>query len=222
MIEEEAEKMNVSKNWIPVICLIVSLVFSAIALITPWWSIRTSKTLQITGNTTKTADYMPFQTVTATDTGMNISTVVSFKELDANETDIDRLASLFNTAMIITTVGIALTILALALTVLSIVRKPFFSYLWVIATIGGVVLLMAPLFLATQAQSILTKFNNVMPLDISVVPGSAIAGFWGNNQSWTWGAGFGWFILLTASLICLVAAVLTQTLLKKQTNKLEW
>jgi hypothetical protein len=207
--------MNVSKNWIPVICLIVSLVFSATALITPWWSIRTSKALQITGNTTKNANYMPFQTVTAVDTGMNKSIVISFKELNASETDIDRLASLFKTAVILTTVGIALTILALALTVLSIVRKHLFSYLWIIAMIGGIVLFIVPLFLATEVQPILTKFNNVLPSDISVVSGSGIADFWGNNQSWAWGAGFGWFMLFTASLICLVAAVLTRTILKR-------
>lgn len=215
MIEEEAEEMNISKNWIPVICLIVSLIFSAIALITPWWSIRMSKELQITGNTTKTADYMPFQTVMAVDTGMNISAVVSFKELNASETSLNSLASLFTASVIITATGIALTILALALTVLSIIRKPFFNYLWVIAMIGGVLLLIAPLSLAAQAESVLTKFNNVMPADISVIPGSEIVSFWGNNKFWTWGAGFGWFILLTASLICLVAAVLTRTLLKR-------
>jgi hypothetical protein len=112
-------------------------------------------------------------------------------------------------------VGIALTILALALTVLSIVRKHLFSYLWIIAMIGGIVLFIVPLFLATNVQPILTKFNNVLPSDISVVSGSEIAGFWGNNQSWAWGAGFGWSILLTASLICLVAAVLTRTVLKR-------
>jgi len=207
--------MNVSKNWISVICLIFTLVFSAIALITPWWSIRMAKELQITGNTTKTADYMLSQTVMVTDTGMNISTVVSLNELNASETNKDSLASLFNNVMIITAAGIALAILALVLTVLSIVRKPFFSYLWVITMIGGIVLLIAPLFLAVQAQPILTKFNNVMPLDSSVIPGSEIAGFWGNNRSWTWGAGFGWFILFTASLICLVAAVLIRTLPKR-------
>ncbi len=207
--------MNVSKNWIPAICLIVSLVFSCIALITPWWSIRTSKALQITGNITKTADYMPFQTVTAVDTGMNKSIVVSFKELNASETNIDSLASLFNTAVILTTVGIALTILALALTVLSIVRKHLFGYLWIIAMIGGIVLFIVPLFLATNVQPILTKFDNVIPSDISVVSGIGIASFWGNNQSWAWGAGFGWSILLTASLICLVGAVLTRTILKR-------
>ncbi len=207
--------MNVSKTWIPVICLMATLILSAIAFITPWWSIRMARELQIVANTTKTTDYMLSQTVVAADTGANMSTVVSFRELDASEKSREDLASLFNITLIIMAIGIALTILALALTVLAIFRKPLFSFFWIITMIGGVVLLIAPLFMALQAQPVLAKLNNVMPSGTSVIPGSEIASFWGNNPSWTWGAGFGWFTLFTASLICLVAAVLTRTLLKR-------
>lgn len=207
--------MNISKGWVPTICLVVSLVLSATALFMPWWSIRTSDKLQMTGNTTKAADYMPFQTVVAVDTGANKSIVVPFSELDANQTDTGNLASLFSNTVIVTGVGMALTVVALALTVFSIIRKPFFNQMWIIAALGGILLFVAPLFLASEVPTILAEFNSVIPSSISVVPGSQITGLWGSSQSWIWGAGFGWFLLFTGSLICLIGSVLTRVTLRK-------
>jgi len=203
------------KNWLPAICMLVPLIFSITALYLPWWSIRTSTTLQITSNTTRTADYMPLQTVVASEVGKNKSVTVSFKDLQENDIEKNDLASLFNTTLIVSAVGTVLTASAFTLTLISVLRKTSFSYTWILATVGAIFLLIAPLYLAAEAPSVLGRFASVIPPDISVLPGSQITSFWGANQSWMWGAGIGWFLQFTASLLGISGAVLVRGLFRK-------
>lgn len=228
--------MEEPKKWVPALALVlVALIFSIVAISMPWWSVKTTLGASLVRNSTAKAEYGLFQSVTASISEDNKTVTLPFLNLTAEEADKNAVISVFNTSLMLTTGGLGLTALTLVLILISGLRKPLFTFSTVTAAVAAILLLIAPLYLTYSLPPIMTKFGEVIPLEIpsswvSLRP-EKIGDFWGsiaipespdfpewswNAAFWNWGAAFGWYMAFTASLLLFItSAWIYNTVAKK-------
>ncbi len=208
------------KNWIPVAVLLFALILSISSLNTPWWTIKTPVSNQIRTNVTKSADYNPSQTISANHVEQNpnntVTIVVPFADLAINQTDPIQLNAIFNVVYYLAVPAVILIALTLAVALFSIFRKPVFGQFWVLPLAATILLFIAPVYIAAQMPPVLNDLATVMPPQIAIAPGSAVTGFWGSSPDWTWGAGMGWTMMLTAAFLSAAAMTLIRAVSKKE------
>lgn len=208
------------KDWIPVAVLLFALILSISSLNSPWWTVKTPVSNQIRTNVTNSADYNPSQTISANHVEQNpnntVSIVVPFADLAINNTDPIQLNAIFNVVYYLAVPAVILIALTIAVTLFSIFRKPIFSQFWILPFAATILLFIAPVYIAAQMPPVLSELATVMPPQIAIAPGSAVTGFWGSSPDWTWGAGIGWTMMLTAALLSAAAMTLIRAVWKKQ------
>jgi len=202
---------------ITVLCLIIiSLILSIASIYLPWWSIQTTRETQIAANTTITVDYTLLQMVAVHDPAMNKSVVVSFADLPADPAERDNVSFLFNTTLILLIGGTVLNALTLICSVISIFHRKLLKIQNIFGLAGALLFVIAPFYIATQAPAAMSNLDNVIPSEISTLPGEAITNFWGTEGDWIWRAGFGWFLAFTACLILAIESAIIRISVKEK------
>jgi hypothetical protein len=219
---EKKQKVSTKRNlmnWIPVAILVVALIFSIGSLTAPWWSVENPVSDQIRTNVTNNAFYYPSQTISANhivpDPNSTLSVTVPFTDLGVNQTNTGELNSVFTIAYDVAVAGVVLIVVALALVATSILRKPLFTFSWILALIAALLMIIAPIYLAAQMPVVLVSLPSTIPAQVAVAPGVDMTGFWGSTQTWTWGAGLGWTLMFTAAFLLLAAVVLIRAIQRK-------
>jgi len=221
--------MQIQKT-LPLLIILIALIFAGLGFHYPWWSIRTAREAEITLNMTAKADYGILQLVSASIIAAGNDTqsiLLPIENLTTSETNKIALSSMFNITIILSGVGTALTILSLAFMVVSIFKKPLYKFAMIGTVIAAILLVLAPLYIATTSPSLLANLKSVIPGDIpstwvSISP-KDIGNFWGltripkspqfpvwvQGQSfWIWGAALGWYLTFTAGLWLFSSALL--------------
>jgi len=212
-----SKKMNL-KNWIPVAILSFAFILAIASLNAPWWTVKNPISNQIQTNVTNSADYNPSQTISANhvenEPNNTVSIVVPFADLAINQTDPVELNGIFNAAYYLVVSALIFIAIAIAVALFSIFRKPIFSLFWIFPLAATLLLFVAPVYLAAQMPPVLTNLATVMPPQIGIASGSDVTGFWGSSPDWTWGAGTGWTMMLTAAFLSGAAMVLVRAVWK--------
>lgn len=206
-------------EFVTIVFLVFSLLFSVIGLVSSWWTIRTSSREQILTGKLIVVNYTPFQTVVASQAGSNDTVTITFADWPESGTRKYDLAFLFTVTLGVSATGAVLLGLALFLIVISLFRRPLYGLARILAIVGAILLFISSLYLATASPSVLSSFVSVVPPQFSSLQGSSISGFWGNGEPWMWSGGVGWYLIFTASLLAIVATVLIQTIMREITAK---
>lgn len=220
--------MEDQKKWAFIFGLIlVTLIFSVVAVFTPWWKVTTTRENEImrlnVSDPVKAirAEYRLFGTVSATKItkveNETLSISIPFANLTGNEADKNALSSLFNNALILTIAGSALTAATTVMIFVSGLYRPLPSkYTKFIGVIAALLLAAASIYLVVEMPPVVSKLTSVIPTDIDVLSGSKIKGFWGGIgmetnpgfQEWMWEPALGWYLTFTAFLLNVATAML--------------
>ena len=202
------ERMINFKKWVPTVCLVFSLILAISSIYTPWWGVWNSMANHVATNDTKVAYYMPLQTIIADNVKANVSIALPFNDIAGNDTNRNALSNVFTTTLDMAIVGMVLTIITLALTVITVLQKKTLKHIWLIGIIGAILLFLAAFYITQMMTPAFTRFVNIVPSEIGAIPGKQIASFWGSADIWTWGAGYGWLLLLMSALLATIGSTL--------------
>jgi len=217
------------KTKVHILITLIALIFAGLSFYYPWWSLRTAREAEITLNMTAKAEYGISQLVSASVTIENEtqSILLPIENLTTSETNKSALSYMFNITVILSGVGVALTILSLVFTVIPIFKKPLYNFATVSMIIAAILFIGAPFYVATTLPPLFANLNSVMPANIpslwvSISP-KDIKNFWGatpipkspqfpawiqGQNFWIWGAALGWYLALTAGLLLFASAFL--------------
>ena len=221
---------NVEK-WVPAFGLaLVALVLSIAAIYSPWWSIKTTREVELDYNATASVEFNLLHTVSASlkDQNTSQSITIPLENLTSTESDKQAIASVFNTTFNLLMGGVTLTILSMTLILLLGFGKPVST----LATIAGIaataVLLAAPIYLTFSLPPFVAKFSTPISTPSSW-PLLQVEEFWGSIkmlgssdvQFWIWGAAIGWYMAFIASFLPFIASMSIRFRRSPQVKKTE-
>jgi hypothetical protein len=213
--------------------MVLGALFIIAAIFSPWWSLRTSTEAETITNSAMTVDFNLFQSLTATCnsnmTDANSTTTITspIANITAGQTQGDQITSVYSVTLSLTAVGLTLSIVTLLLTIIP--RKTTQKYTYIVGVVAAIVLLIAPLYLATTLD--MSKASTISPIPvlpewISLTP-SEITTFWGSKQIptsaayptwaqgqryWIWGPSTGWYLTYAASFLIGACSLIMRTM----------
>jgi hypothetical protein len=217
--------------------ILLAIIFSAISLFVPWWSLNTSSEVSAILNSTIKTDYYLQQNVVAVKTVNNVTEIqnVPLGNLTGTPESVGPLSLWLSATYIVTISGLGLSCLMLIVVALPKLDTIFHRYATFIGYIAALLLLIAPVLLAMNFSSAIAELSRLTPLDIpptwTPISAGDINGFWGNiriqttsslpewtidGNFWVWGADAGWYLTFTASILMLLASLLNRALIKKE------
>jgi len=217
--------------------MLLSILFAAVAIFSPWWTIRTSTEAETITNSSMTVDFNLFGTITATSKDSNSSALITcpIVNITAEGDYAKQLSSTFSTALTLTVVGLTLSVATILLWILTTKTKiRLGKYVYLIGIAGAVILFASPMYL--MANMDLSKASTISPIQVPStfvnVDPSEIKTFWGskqipastqypawaqNQRFWIWGPSTGWYLAYAASLIMgLCSLVICETAKKHE------
>ena len=221
---------NVEK-WVPAFGLVlVALILSIASIYMPWWSIKTTREVELDYSATANVEYNLLLTVSASlkDQNTSQSIVVPLENLISIEADKQAIISAFNTTFNLLIGGVILTVLSLALILLLGFGKPTSTLATATGIVATAVLLVAPIYLTFSLPPVVAKFSTPI-LTPSTWPLLQVEEFWGSIKMsgssdapfWIWGAATGWYIAFVASFLPLIASISIRFEHAHQVKKLE-
>jgi hypothetical protein len=207
--------------------IIIALIFASLGIYYPWWSIKTSREVEIALQIAARANYGILQTVSTSKTiGNNTESILlSIQDLTKNDANRNSINSVFNIVITLTGLGIGFAILSLLLIIISTLRR-LQRFALIGTFIAAILLIVAPLYFATTSYSLFANLDSVMPVDIpstwAPLEPKSINSFWGSiavpktadfptwlkdQTFWTWGAAFGWYLTFMAGVLLFVFAL---------------
>jgi hypothetical protein len=221
----------------PLALTLVAIIFSATALLVPWWSVNISSEASSLLDSTMKTDYYIQQTVTAVKIVNNNTETQSIALSNLTE-DTGDLSFWLIVTYIASVAGLGLSCLMLVLIVLSVFGRTFNGFLPFVGYIAAILLFIAPILLSSNFSAAVSKFSRLTPVSVSPtwtpMSPSQITGFWGSieiqtspdlpewakgGNFWVWGADAGWYLTFAAALLVSASSLLTRTIIKK---KVEW
>lgn len=208
---------NVEK-WVPAFGLVlVALILSVASIYLPWWSIKTTREVELDYNAIATVEYnLRARTASASlrDPNTSQSILVPLENLMSIEADRQAMISAFNTTFYLLIGGAILTVLSLALILLLGFGKPTSTFATTIGIVATAVLLAAPIFLTYSLPPVAAKSSTPI-LTPSAWPLLQVEGFWGSIEIpgssdaafWIWGPAIGWYVAFVASFLPLIASI---------------
>lgn len=206
------------KKWVPAFGLVlVALIFSITAIYMPWWSIKTTREVELNYTATASVEYSLLCTVSASlrvgDTSQSI--LLPFENLTSIEADKQAITSVFNTTFNLLMVGVIFTILSLTLILLWGFGKHTSTFAKITAIIAAAVLLATPIYLTFSLPTVVAKFSGTPIQTPSTWPLLEVKEFWGSIimpgssdiPFWIWGAAIGWYMTFIASFLPFIACV---------------
>jgi hypothetical protein len=216
--------------------IILSILFVAVAIFSPWWTIKTSPEAERITNSSMTVDFNLFGTITATIKNSNSSTLTYPIGNITEEGDYAKqLTSTFSNTLTLAVIGLALSVATILLCILATkIKIQLGKFIYLTGIVGALVLFASPMYL--MANMDLSKASMISPIQvpstfISVKP-SEIKTFWGskqipasiqypawaqNQRFWIWGPSTGWYLTYAASfLLGLCSLVMPKTAKKRE------
>lgn len=212
-----------NKRRMVLIFAILTLIFSATSLITPWWKIGTTFEYEAMNESTPVeATYSLFQQITAN--SGNISITVPFTNV-TTKSNSQPLSNLFHVTLILTSVGIAFSGLTAILIYTAFAKNEvLLKFAKFTSVIAAITLFMATVYFQSEFAASISKFDSVVPTVLvnNPIKGSSIGGFWGGIEmssglfAWIWTAGSGWYLAFTAFLLNIITYSLIARMFKKK------
>ena len=207
---------NIEK-WVPAFGLVlVALILSIGAIYMPWWSIKTTREVELDYSATASVEYNLLRTVSASlkDENTSQSIILPFENLTSPEADKQAITSAFNTTFNLLMGGVILTILSLTLILLLGFGKPTSTWATIMGIAATAVLLAAPIYLTFSLPPFVAKFSTPIQTP-STWPLLKVEEFWGSIKTqgssdapfWIWGAAIGWYMAFIASFLPFIASM---------------
>lgn len=212
-------RMGLSINMMLCLLSILALIFAIYSILAPWWSVSTSKAIELYNGTKISAEYFLMQKIKVYEkTSENISTkVLSLENIThMSSTSVGWLKALNSMTLNIMTASIAINGVALIVLLLFNLFKGMksqtavriTSYIHLVAAIS---VLIAAFYYASEIGGVISQFTNAIPEASTSPSGKMISGFWGSSESgltWCWGPAAGWFSAFAALLLNGISAYL--------------
>lgn len=211
---------KIIRKWIPTSMLtLVVLIFSVTAMFVPWWSVKTTREVEL--------EYDAFASI---ECGLNQASInlrvgnnsqgvsVPFQNLTSGQ-DQEAMIPTFNMTFNLLVGGITFTILSLILIVICAFVKPFYRIIIITQIVAAILLLIAPLQLIYSPPTIFNNPSQMLIQMPSAWPPIEINGFWGAIEMskgtgvyfWIWGAAIGWYLAFVSSMLLFITYVVTRS-----------
>jgi hypothetical protein len=205
--------------------MMLGILFIIGAVFSSWWTIKTSNEAYVITNSTIIADFNLFNAITVTQTDKNstITMMFTIANITNNQATVNRVTSTFGVTLILIVAGLALSIVAMGLTIVSVRKSAFEKYQNIIGLLAALLLIIAPLYLAANLNLSDSVISNISPMPTPSLwvnlTSSEITNFWGSKQIpksglypfwaqgqrfWIWGPSMGWYLAYSGSLLLVI------------------
>jgi len=220
----EVKLMEKIGKWIPIFILtLIVLVFSITTMFTPWWSIKTTREVELKYDAFASIEYRLNQASANLRIGNNSQGVcVPFQNLTGGQEQ-EALVSAFNMTFNLLVGGIVLTILSVIVIVISTFIKPVYKIATTTQIVAAILLLLAPLQLTYSSPAFFSNPSQTLIQMPSGWPNIQIKDFWGAIEMssekgvyfWIWGAAIGWYLAFISSMLLFITYVVTRSVREK-------
>jgi hypothetical protein len=218
---------------------LLSIVFAAVSMVSPWWTVEISPEAREVLNSDFRSDYNLLKTVSASYTDNSLtenattSIEVNVSNLTSSQEQSPPSFGFMDTTLLLTGAGLALTIPMAIGTLITRAHK-YMRYIVIAGYVAALLLIIAPLYFSEVMPAQVSSLSSISPIDIpnswiKVYPGD-ITSLWGGKTAggspistwlpsgnfWVWQASFGWFLAFSAGFLNIVACLAARMFTKKE------
>jgi hypothetical protein len=218
---------------------LLSIIFAAVSMVSPWWTIQISPEAKEVLNSDFRNDFNLLKTVSASYTDNSLtdnatkSIEVNVSNLTSSQEQNPPSFGFMDTTLLLTGAGLALTIPMAIGTLITRAHK-YMRYIVIAGYIAALLLIISPFYFSEAMPAQVSSLSSISPMNIpngwiKVYPEN-ITGLWGgitaggsavstwlpSGNFWVWQASFGWFLAFSAGFLNIVACLAARMFIKKE------
>lgn len=217
----------------------LSIVFAAVSMVSPWWTVEISPEAKEVLNSDFRSDFNLLKTVSASYTDNSLtenattSIEVNVSNLTSSQEQSPPSFGFMDTTLLLMGAGLALTIPMAIGTLITRAHK-YMRYMVIAGYVAALLLIISPFYFSQVMPAQVSSLSSISPINIPnswiKVYSEDITGLWGGKTAggspistwlksgnfWVWQASSGWFLAFSAGFLNIVACLAARMFTKKE------